>query len=398
MSQLTPIDTLVLRGTQLLAEARRRNAFAIAELRVWREICRRDWPVAELQVLSLILAVSFGMRRRRAYVPSLNYFAEYTGQAKPHVSTALSSLKRRRVVQETRKGVYRLLVLFGNWDVDLLPGTPAAVMMELELLPESKDLYDGATDALIDETILSGPGISATGASGQPLEQDPGRERSPDSGPADKCLREARTEPGANSSTSDWTMGAGELTPPSSAGISKVDQKKVTDFVTSVVTKSVTLPHEGSATAVTDFVTSPQKPNVDAVQPGVTDFVTVPPSGSPSGFPPLESPLVPVNRSTVNRLTGTGTARALVTRDEERRLFDLVKSFVTEKDPFLGWFRGNAIRSVPDCVDEALATARMLEHEGYAFANKGKWLTAKICRIAGVETMSQIRPGPPPAR
>lgn len=384
------------------------HKFNAAELLVWREICRREWPKAELEVLRLIVECSFGMRRRRARIPSLNYFCEFTGQKKPHVSVALNSLKMRRVIEERPEGCYAIVALFQAWDVPELANAPA-LLEQLELLPEPPDLRDGLMESFLAQA-RPGP-ISAEDSRLQLRENLPGHARGASAGgqperdePGDGSPRgvvvgnpqAGRSDEGGDARRMVAAMK--DDAPPSLPG--GREKASVTHFVTTppeirpgagrdgIANAAKRAPDAVLGQAVTDSVT------------GVTDFVTE------GGFPPQTPPLGPGTRLTVNRLTVNGSARALklgkalVTRSEENRLIELVRDFVGIEDmkKWGGMYRSKAVRNFPKDVEEAVADGRYLAQTGYVFEHRGRWLTRKIAVLAGIGSLSEISPGPPPER
>lgn len=375
------------------------GSFIAAELIVWRQICRREWPKAEFEVLRLIVACSLGLGRKRARIPSLNYFVEYTGQAKPHVSVALASLKARGVIEERPEGCYALCVLFGAWRVpEMLDG--AAVIEQLELLPPAPELNDGALDALLEgadggqavpayERIL--PGLVRDAIPGGQPERGASVERSPQISAAGNPVSDGRSAAVTGRMAAAVEASAPPSLPGARGGASADLRKVVTDFVT-----AQPIHNPG---AVRGIVVDTEK------QAGVTKSVTVvTDSVTPGVFPPQTPPSGPVHRLAVpvpmDRKAGTGSARALVTREEERRLFALIQEFVGEEDAekMRGMYLCRAIRNFPDVVDEALGWARTLEKTGYAFEHRGRWLTCKIAKLAGVGSLSRVGNGPPPTR
>ena len=391
--------------------------FQKAELVVCREILRREWSRAELGILRLIVERSFGLGRSRAKIPSLNYFCEFSGKAKPHVSDALASLREKLVVQEFGAGIYGINVLFRSWRAEEHP-SGVSVHEQLDLLSPEPDLRDGLMESFLAECEIGSTfDLPANGGATVPDLRQPERSQ--------PTQLAAMRLAGGNHPASGMRSTQNQAEAGTAHGPGELETLRALGLPGSPRGGDR---NDGGAEAVTDLVTQ-RDPGVPGKWPSAKGYefgnpelchVHAPPGGETAQsvtesvtaartaerFPPynpLSKPVtgngttVPVQR---DRKPGNGFAKSLVSREEERRLLGLIRKFVGDADyqAWQGMWRCRAVRNFPWAVDEALGEARMLiqTHREEYFAHRGRWLAAKIGQLAGVR-LSEISAGPPPS-
>ena len=365
-------------------------AFQGAYWEMKRQIDGRRFGVHERLVLRLVNDRSFGRGRAIAEIPYLDYFVKYSialgagVMARPHVSVAVNRLKELRVLHCPGRGRYMFNVLFDGWLAPLLPDA-AAVLHEMDLLPEPPDLYDGLMLNFLQSLSTGGhrpplqnlpaPGTDSVRAChpGQEAQSGDDRARAEDG----HYREPARPSSGGGAGSSGSVTKAGVMPGP-----------KVTDFVTppqapsgagnsgaiAAITKNVTLGKQPAAlahsmpiavvpNAVTDFVTTKA---VEAEKPAV------------SAFPPLESPLItsPLLPAETHNLI-TSLCSSLANKADQGLFLEvagLVVRNAVGRDNYLRFWR-KLVGSEPDTVRRLLSELRNTQTPGSKpIGNPGGWM------------------------
>lgn len=105
------------RGYRLVAEVKLKNGYLRISVSLFENLYFRNFSKRELQIISLILRLSYGYHKKTAYIKPKNWFT-VCGIYQPDINNTLGGLVAKNVVKDLGNNTYSLNKNYDEWLVN----------------------------------------------------------------------------------------------------------------------------------------------------------------------------------------------------------------------------------------------------------------------------------------
>lgn len=146
------------RGYRLVAEVKLKNGYLRISVSLFENLYFRNFSKRELQIISLILRLSYGYHKKTAYIKPKTWFS-VCGLYKQDINKILSDLKAKNVIRDLGNNTYSLNKNYDEWLVSYPKNFDMQKINILKMLQQNskQNTYEEVSETLTKEGVKNLP-------------------------------------------------------------------------------------------------------------------------------------------------------------------------------------------------------------------------------------------------
>lgn len=146
------------RGYRLVAEVKLKNGYLRISVSLFENLYFRNFSKRELQIISLILRLSYGYHKKTAYIKPKTWFS-VCGLYKQDINKILSDLKAKNVIRDLGNNTYSLNKNYDEWLVSYPKNFDMQKFNILKMLQQNskQNTYEEVSETLTKEGVKNLP-------------------------------------------------------------------------------------------------------------------------------------------------------------------------------------------------------------------------------------------------
>ena len=146
------------RGYRLVAEVKLKNGYLRISVSLFENLYFRNFSKRELQIISLILRLSYGYHKKTAYIKPKTWFS-VCGLYKQDINKILSDLKAKNVIRDLGNNTYSLNKNYDEWLVSYPKNFDMQKFNVLKMLQQNskQNTYKEVSETLTKEGVKNLP-------------------------------------------------------------------------------------------------------------------------------------------------------------------------------------------------------------------------------------------------